>query len=163
MPLIARLSSSHTITSFRLAAGSRFQEATRLAIAGDRLSAIYLAGYAAEMLLKAAYFRLTGWSSSQAFGKADLNAAQKHAKSMNVVWAGHLHDLTGWSALLIAERHRAGVPYPRSFANALQANSKKIYLNWREFLRYHPNRPFAGEVSTVLQASQWLFGQFRRL
>jgi HEPN domain-containing protein len=61
MPLVQRIHSRpHTIAEFRRAATLRYREAVRLAVAGDRLAAIYLSGYAAEMLLKAAYFRLTG-------------------------------------------------------------------------------------------------------
>ena len=66
MPLIARVTADHSIREFRNAAWRRYQEARRLAINGDRLAAIYLWGYAAEMLLKAAYFRLVGWSPTQA-------------------------------------------------------------------------------------------------
>jgi hypothetical protein len=64
MPLIARIPTDHTIREFRAAAGLRYREGQRLALTGNRLTAIYLWGYAAEMLLKAAYFRLRSWSTT---------------------------------------------------------------------------------------------------
>src|SRR5438445_6100493 len=65
MPLISRIPPVHSIQEFRAAAGMRYAEGRRSALAGDRLAAIYFWGYVAEMLLKAAFFRLTGWLPAQ--------------------------------------------------------------------------------------------------
>jgi hypothetical protein len=81
MPLIARVPRDHSIHEFRAAAGLRYWEARRLAIAGDRLAAIYLWGYTAEMLLKAAYFRLRGWLPTQSITLVDLQNAKSYAIS----------------------------------------------------------------------------------
>ena len=66
MPTAATLfARPHTVGRFRLAAWGRYREANQLAIAAGlqntpalRHGAIYLFGYVAEMVLKAAYFRL---------------------------------------------------------------------------------------------------------
>jgi hypothetical protein len=140
------------------------REATHLATANHRLGAIYLSGYAGEMLLKAAYFRLAGWGLTVRITLADIQAAKVHATSaLGLPWPGNLHDLRSWTALLIEERRHRGVAYPAGFARSLAAQVKRLYLNWREQLRYRANRPFAGEVAAALQAAQWLLGQYRFL
>lgn len=147
-----------------MAAGMRFREASRLAIGGDRLAAIYLAGYAAEMLLKAAYFRLVGWDPTDSIDLADMQNARKYATTtLGSVWPGNLHDLTGWAALLVTERRKRRVEYLMPFARSLNARVKRVYLNWREVLRYHSNRPYEGEVTVVLQAVHWLLAHYRFL
>jgi hypothetical protein len=60
MPLLDRLGTEHTIRQFRSAVRWRYTEAACLHATNNRLARIYLCGYAAEMLLKAASFRLRG-------------------------------------------------------------------------------------------------------
>lgn len=164
MPLIARIPADHSIRDFRAAAGMRYREAQRLAIAGHRLAAVYLCGYAAEMLLKAAYFRLIGRSPAQAITMGDLNNAKSYAiNHVGIHWPGNLHDIRRWEELLIQERRLRHVPFPAAFARSLTARVNLIYLNWREHLRYRINRPYRGEVAGVSQAVSWLAGQFPNL
>jgi hypothetical protein len=164
MPLIQRLSQEHTISQFRAAALMRYREASRLATAGDRLAAIYLGGYAAEMLLKAAYFRLAGWGQSTPITRADVRDAREYAtKTLKLTWREQLHDLNGWAALLVEERKIRGKPYAFSFSRSLIAHVARVFLNWREWLRYWANRPYRGEVVVVLQGVHWLLGQYRFL
>src|SRR5437899_1926081 len=100
MPLLNRLPSNHTIREFRIAAALRYREATHLATAGDRLAAIYLCGYAAEMLLKAAYFRLLGKSPVEAITLHDIQDAKQYATTfLGVSWIGNLHSLPSWGDL----------------------------------------------------------------
>src|SRR5687767_599132 len=130
MPLIQRLSADHTIREFRTAALMRLREATHLAVAGHRLGAVYLSGYSAEMLLKAAYFRLSGWGLTAPIALADIQGAKVHATStLGLPWPGNLHDLTKWAALLIEERKYRGLAYSASFARSLSGRVKRVYLN----------------------------------
>jgi hypothetical protein len=164
MPLIQRLALDHTIREFRAAAAARYREAVSLAVAEDRLAAIYLSGYAVEMLLKAAYFRLAGWGPPDSVSLADLQHARQHAvTALGLVWPGNLHDLPRWTALLVEDRKYRNVPYAPGFARSLNARVKQVYLNWREQLRYRANRPYRGEVSRTLRATSWLLGQYRYL
>jgi len=147
-----------------MAALARDREARRLAIAGHRLASIYLWGYCGEMLLKAAYFRLQGWSANQPISLADMQAAKQHAVgTLFCAWPGNLHFLPGWKELLIAERQRVGVAYARSFSRSLHAHVGRLALQWTETLRYHDLRPYQGEVRRCEQAITWLIGQFRFL
>jgi hypothetical protein len=164
MPLIARIAPHHTIRDFRAAARLRYDEGRRLALGGDRLAAIYLWGYAAEMLLKAAYFRLVGWLPAQAITLHDLHDAKNYAvHHLGLHWPTILHDLSRWHELLVEERRLRLLPYAAAFARSLQARVRHIYLNWREHLRYRTNHPYRGEVGRVFQAVQWLLGQYRHL
>src|SRR5687768_4198845 len=120
MPLIQRLGRNHTIREFRAAAALRVQESTRLAVSGHRLGAIYLSGYASEMLLKAAYFSVSGWGPSTPITMSDLDSAKRRANTVFALqWTSNLHDLTRWVALLIEERKHRGRPYPNPFARSL--------------------------------------------
>jgi hypothetical protein len=57
--LLARsIQAPETVGSFLAAADQRFKDAEALEAAGRRLGAVYLYGYAAEMLIKSAYFRV---------------------------------------------------------------------------------------------------------
>lgn len=165
MPLLARIPADHTIREFRTAAGLRYQEARRLALTGDRLMAIYLWGYAAEMLLKAAYFRLRGWLPAQPITMTDLRDARNYAiTTLHLAWPQpNLHDLSRWRELLVEERKNQSAPYSASFARSLSARVTRVYLNWREHLRYRTNRPYAGEVAATFQSVTWLLGQYRYL
>jgi hypothetical protein len=160
MPLIARTPGHHTIRHFHRAARQRYNEAESLATSGNRLGAIYLCGYAAEMILKAAYFRLKGWLPNAPIALINLQNARSHAiVVLGLTWSGNLHDLTGWCDLLIHERHRLGFPYPTIFRQGLSSRVRQLMDNWRPELRYHTNRPFVGEVRKTLGAVRWLFAQ----
>ena len=165
MPLAARANNRrHTVVALRAAAGARYREASQLEVAGRRLAAIYLFGYAAEMLLKAAYFRLAGWLPTVQITVGHMNAAKTQATgTYGLSWPGNLHDLPGWSRLLIHERGVRGAAFPFAFRNQLQARVNRIYLNWRESLRYHDMTPYAGEVIGVRTAVNWLLAQYPRL
>jgi hypothetical protein len=116
------------------------------------------------MLLKAAYFRLTGWGQSTPITKTDIKNAHQYAtKTLKLTWQEYLHDLNGWAALLVEERKIRGTPYRPQFSRGLVGNVKRVFLNWREWLRYWGKRPYQGEVTAVLQGVHWLLGQFRFL
>src|SRR5438128_990093 len=165
MPLWQRIQlRPHSVTSFRLAASARYQEAYVLATHEHRLAAIYLWGYCAEMLLKAAYFRLQGWHLDQPISLSDLQQAKYYSThALLFAWPGNLHYLPGWKNLLAEERRRQGKRYSRSFERSLHAHVKRLALHWSEALRYYEVQPFQGEVNTCRQAVEWLIGQFRFL
>jgi hypothetical protein len=116
------------------------------------------------MLLKAAYFRLQGWSATQPISIADMQTAKHYAVSaLACIWPGNLHYLPGWKDLLTEQRRQAGVSYPWAFARSLNGHVTRLSLQWSESLRYHDVRPFRGEVRTCQEAVTWLLGQFQHL
>lgn len=157
MPLLARIQGHHSIRYFRGAARMRFQEAQRLFLGGERLGAVYLSGYVAEMILKAAYFRLRGWLPSDPITLGHLHFARSYAQhTLRIVGPNNLHDLTGWLNLLIAQRNQQQMAYPHRLHRGLSTRVHRIASNWRPDLRYHTNRPHAAEVRMTLQAAQWI-------
>ena len=158
MALIARIAPSHSVRDFRRAARTRFNEAERAVEVGDRLIGIYLAGYSAEMILKAAYFQAAGWKPTDPISFQDLQGAKQKAINLGVAWnRGNLHDLTRWAEFLIQDRAVAGVPYPRILSKGLVVQTTRLDRNWRESLRYHQNLPRPSEVAAVFEAVKWLF------
>jgi hypothetical protein len=163
MALITRIAPYESILCFRRSAAARYREGCRLAANGDRLIGIYLLGYAAEMLLKAAYFRLERLHVKAPIGPAQLRSARDKAVSWGITAPVNYHDLSWWAQMLVESRQFLGRSYSYHFARQLLANVNRIYQNWREFLRYRTNRPFRGEVETVVRATTWLVGQYRYL
>jgi hypothetical protein len=149
---------------FRRAATLRYDEARGLATTGHALASVYLFGYSAEMLLKAACFRLRGKNPTDRITMPELQAMKAHAKTiLGLPWPGNLHDLTCWRNVLIEERKRLGHPYHPAVARSLVTHVDFIYANWREDLRYRTNRPYSSELSGTYQAVTWIMGQYRNL
>ncbi len=142
---------------------ARLREGQTLGIQGHRLASIYLLGYCGEMLLKAAYFRLLGWTLQQPILLADLQNARARALTLGCLWPGNLHYLPGWLALMAEERKHFGAPYAPLFQRSLNAHVTRLSLNWSETLRYYEIQPYRGELLTCLQAATWLIGQYRYL
>ena len=96
-----------SIREFRLLGRRRFDDALALAAAGRRTGAIYLWGYTAEMILKAAYFSVIGLSETTAITwNADLRPAIVRGRSLGIVWprSGDGHNVRAWSELLVLQR-----------------------------------------------------------
>ena len=121
-------------------------------------------GYAAEMLLKAAYFRLVGYGLNQTITVQHMQTAKAYAvKNLHCPWYGNLHDLRGWQSLLTEERRVRAVPYDGLFSRSLNAYVTRLALNWSEGLRYHAMQPYRGELRTCVRAVIWLMSQYRFL
>ena len=164
MALLDRIPNTQTLGEFRRAARLRFAEAKRAVGADDRLIGIYLAGYAAEMTLKAAYFRVGGKKPNDPITGADLQSVKTNYKTLlGSSWPGNLHSLIPWVETLVAERQSRGIPYSMSLVNQLTWQVQQVAANWREVLRYHENRPRLSEVTATFQAVDWLLGNESRL
>jgi hypothetical protein len=148
-----------SIAEFRFAAHQRFRDGLALAPEGRRTAAIYLWGYAAEMMLKAAYFKLIGFPPTQNITKADLRGAVSNAGRLGFAWIGNWHSLDSWAQLLVSTRASATAwAYPDpSFGNHVLARSRQVQRLWSEVLRYHKNVAYPHEVDTVKAATEWLF------
>jgi hypothetical protein len=154
----------HSIRRFRAAASLRYEEGLQLASEERRLASVYLCGYCAEMLLKAAYFRLIGFGETDRIQLSDMYNARNRANSTFAIgWTGNLHDLPGWNYLLIEEHRYLGAPLNLGLRSDLSAHISRIHVNWREYLRYHPNQPTRRELERVVTGATWLRQQFRKL
>lgn len=160
-PLFQRLAPHNSIREFTLAGLQRYRDGLRLIDAGRRLGAIYLLGYSAEMLLKAAYFSHLGFGDTQPVQKSDLEAAvgkkvTSQAAQLNTPVTSDYHDIRCWAALLIAYRAFKNSPYPATVGQTLSANVAAVQALWKVTLRYHRNQASPSEAARVRQACAWL-------
>lgn len=150
-----------SIHEFRLAAEERFLDGLYLADGGRRTGAVYVWGYAAEMVLKATYFDAIGFAAKQAIGMADLRAAVATAAAAGIVWQGNLHNIESWAELLLSVRiasPTASYTNP-AFSRDVMLRSHTIGQTWREVLRYRKNVARAFEVKQVGDATAWLMSK----
>jgi hypothetical protein len=146
-----------SIREFRLAAKVRYFDAQLLAEAGRRSAAVYLWGYSAEMMVKAAYFSAIGYAVQQPITLADLDRGRKQSVSVHgIPWSGGMHNIEGWARLLVNERARLGKPYTVVIASRIISHAGNIYKYWRETLRYHKNRAWPFEAARVQASVDWL-------
>jgi len=149
-----------SIREFRAAARQRFDDGLVLSAAGKRTAAIYLWGYAAEMILKAAYFSAVGLGDVDGITwNAHLLPAIHHGRvAVGIQWPhqGQGHNVRAWAELLIATRaSTAGKAYPPSFGTGVLTHGQRIEQVWSETLRYHKNYAYPHEVRRVREAAEW--------
>jgi hypothetical protein len=151
-----------SVREFRLAARRRFEDGVELADAEHRLSAIYVFGYAAEMILKAGYFSVVGFGDLQVITMADLRAAAAKAAPFGLVWPGaphtpNLHHVASWARLLVAERATMpGKAYAAAFAAEVEEAGSNVQKHWKETLRYKKNQAYFHELASVRSSAWWL-------
>jgi hypothetical protein len=148
-----------SIREFRASARQRFEDGLALAVAGHRTGAIYLWGYTAEMILKAAYFTLQGRAELAVLTwRTDILPAIIAGRGMGIAWPlhGQGHNVRAWAELLIAERAATpGAAYPHPFGQEVQERGEAIGELWSETLRYHKNLAYLYEMNQVREAAEW--------
>jgi hypothetical protein len=149
-----------SIREFREAARQRFDDGLVLAAGGQRTGAIYVWGYTAEMMLKAAYFALIGVPETTAITwNGHLRPAISRGVAMRIAWPnqGAGHNVRAWAELLIATRALSpATAYPVGFGLRVQGSSQRIGQLWSEILRYRKNHAYLYEVRHVREAAEWL-------
>jgi hypothetical protein len=149
-----------SIREFRPAARRRFDDALVLATHGQRTGAIYLWGYTAEMILKAAYSSFIGMAEADPITwQGHLQPAISGAAGLGIIWppSGKGHNVEKWAELLV--NSRAGHPtaaYPAAFGLDVQSKGQQIWQIWRETLRYHKNVAYLHEVRQMRGCVEWL-------
>jgi hypothetical protein len=148
------------IVEFRASALQRFDDGIKLAAAGRRTGAVYLWGYCAEMLLKAAYFSANGFAETDpiSWAKDIYPAIERGRKVFHIAWPhpGQGHNIRAWSELLIAERVFLGIAFVPPLDTNLQRYGHRIGRLWSESLRYHKNVAYLHEMRQVREAVEWL-------
>jgi hypothetical protein len=148
-----------SIQEFRASARQRFDDGLTLAAGDCRAGAIYLWGYCAEMLLKAAYFSVIGIHETTALDwKTHILAAmQKGQTVFHIPWPPKAqgHNVPAWAELLVAERAALAKPHPVVFGLEVQRQAQRVRQLWSETLRYHNNFPYPHEVRQVREAAEW--------
>jgi hypothetical protein len=168
-PLLERCACD-SIREFRAAALQRFLDAQELAASGRKTAAIYLWGYAVEMTLKAAYFRLIGFPEARPIAMIDLRSAAANGVRLGVAWPGqpgryNLHDVEAWASLLINTRaSRPALAYPvATFGGRVRSAARSLRRVWGETLRYHKNVAYDHELRRARDAASWFLRNSSRL
>ncbi len=148
-----------SIREFRAAARVRYYDAMALAAAGRRTAAIYVWGYTAEMILKAAYFSFVGHPHSAPITwPGHLRPAIIKGRAMGIAWPdrGAGHNVRAWAEFLIGTRAaNPGTAYSAAFALDVQRQGQRVGRMWTETLRYHKNTAYRYEVAQLREAAEW--------
>jgi hypothetical protein len=161
--LLLQRISPDCVQGFRTAAQARYDDGLVLAEKGHRLAAIYLWGYSAEMLIKAAYFTLHGFTAAQPIGGAVLALAKQDAKTFGIHWTNQ-HNVYAYATLVVHKRASLGRYYVSpTFANDFVGHAQTVYNRWRETLRYHHNQAYMFELQRVRVSVEWLLMQSLQL
>lgn len=154
---------AETVQEFEAAAEHFYQEGKFLVKKRHHYAGIYLLGYAAEMWLKTAYFRLINLLSSDAVTPQLPLAAQrgKNTLSPPVADAEGYHNLLLWWRLVEHERSNAQNPFPRQpftskFALELQNVVFRLHANWWIQMRYRSPIGATKEAEQYLKDVEWI-------
>ena len=155
------------VREFRAAAVARYDDGVLLAGGPPEhwLMAVYLWGYSTEMVLKAAVFGQLGNTAVEPINAGDLKAIQQLAKSAaEFTWAGNLHSLHQWAAMLVRCRWRLGAAYPDPvLGRTVIARSQRVYDWWRETLRYHVLAVTPAELAAAREQARWFVDRVESL
>jgi hypothetical protein len=164
MNLIDRIASD-TVTKLEKAAPRRISEASTLIEGGHHLAAVYLCGYAAEMALGSAYFKILGFQPNQAIPENRRNLAKRKAAGVGYRGVSHpSHPLDGWVRILIEERAASLLPgYPQALAKAITARVDAIAQHWWPHLRYRDFEATASQSAEVIEATRWIWTTYPNL
>jgi hypothetical protein len=145
------------------AATLRYQDGFELLTCRGRheTGGIYLLGYVAEVILKVAIFRTSGFSDARPIDLKQLDAKIK--TNLAGLKKSNLHDLKALADVLIAERQNQGRPFDPVFSGALQCQVGLVAAHWREYLRYRHTTPEETEWREVYQAVEWIYDNQTKL
>lgn len=152
---------SETIRTFLAAAQARFDEGTALLNAGHSGGAVYLFGYVAEIVLKAAAFRNYGHGLDELIRKEDRDALEVLMKP----WLSGLvpkgpHDIVKWAKwIVVSNSLLATTPFPIDFGREIERHANVIDAQWSPSMRYQGVAiPFL-DVLTVQSSSRWFLSE----
>ena len=148
-----------TILEFQAAAEDRYWEALSLMMDGHFAGGVHLIGYAAEMLLKNAYFSLIGerltapiwpllapaWTRGAAYFPGSFFQSSRD-----------YHNLDFWARLLREERRRQGVALPWHLDSEYLFHTRRLYLTWWVEMRYRHAQATVGDAENALDSVSWL-------
>lgn len=148
-----------SIFEFLASARQRYNDGLTASAGGRRLAAIYLWGYSAEMMLKAAYFALIGVGDGEPLTmNGHIRPAINRGRALHIAWPqrGEGHNVRAWAELLVLERVAGtGEVYAPDFGHDVQENGQLIGQLWNETLRYHKNVAYPHELRKVRKAAEW--------
>lgn len=120
-------------------------------------------GYAAEIVLGTAYFKMTGYNATEPILRDALDKALKLARSRSQM-LDKTHPVDGWAILLIEEKAQLYPPaYEKRMERLLRDRCLLISENWSPKLRYRAIELGEDQVTPVRNSAHWLLENSQRL
>ena len=148
-----------TLQDLELAAVDRLAEATALLAEGMPTGACYLAGYAAEISLKAATFRLGGARLDAPVAAMRGVAQRRGEKLLPDIPLESGHNPVFWAALLQLERNARRLPDQGLLIPVVVARARLVRSLWTVDLRYRSNAVAEDDARRVMEAAMWISTQ----
>lgn len=156
MPLRYLLKPEELVQDLELTADERLLEGLELLLHEHPGAGIYLLGYAAEMILKHAYFRLRGASPSHEVG-ALLTPARRFVEACHpgLPHEGY-HSIWFWAVAIDEARVRMGRPLPGHLRAPFLSAGARLHGNWTVEMRYQPDVASEADARAVYDDVTWL-------
>ncbi len=149
-------SDPETLQHLELAADARLEEARALLASGHTTASVYLAGYAAEMTLKTATFRVEGARPGDLVGPHLGPARARARKLIGDIDDENFHSILFWALLLRATRKHKGQPLTPQLAREVLGRSQHVHERWNVTMRYRANLCGLIDARSVLENVGWL-------
>lgn len=163
MAILDRTSSIDHWPELEQAGQERFFDALALATGPEPrpTGAAYLAGYAAEILLKTAYYRVRGVGQLDDV-TPELRGMETRAVELGYVWRSgrNRHDLLALAGLLAQEREARGMAFDPYFATTLSGHVVTITGHWSEQLRYKDVVASETELAELFESVSWIVDNY---
>lgn len=139
MPIRSQVqSTAETIQGFEAAAEEKYEGGFNLLTYTSPGNGVYLMGYAAEMLLKCAYFRVSGLGLTVPITRLELRQARTDSTNLGVLAdVEGFHNVAFWSELLTKKRLQQSRGLLASLETELNFRSSRLSQNWFVEMRYH--------------------------
>jgi len=158
-----RIQPADTIAEFQQAAVARLADARALRSRERDYWAVYTLGYAVEMHLKIAYFRLFGLRETED-ARVALRMARPWAKQLGITEPDrNLHGLLFWLKLILIEREFASRPLPSEWANKMLSCVQRVASHWLPEMRYRAPAEGTARFRRVVAATAWIVQNSRVL
>ena len=149
-------SNPETLQDFDLAAEEKYWEGFELLAAGHHGCGIYILGYAAEMILKHAAFRVQGHRPGVGLIGL-LVPAKRYMKSRRPgVLDESFHSLWFWMHYLRSQRRDSGKLFASDLDAELVRRVRRLYHIWWVEMRYRPDQASAREAQMLYNDVSWL-------
>jgi hypothetical protein len=150
-----------TVRKFERAAPQRLEEAATLVAGEHRLVAIYLYGYAIEMLLKAAYFKqILRHASTTEIDRETRMRVEARARQSGFM-SREPHDFAGWARLLVTDRRDLkNDEYEKRFGQQIVDKATLAYGKWRPEMRYRVTDASEDDVKAIRSVAEWFLQKY---
>lgn len=169
MALIKRQKPNDSIKKFELSAQHKYQAGLTLIANGDAATGIEQLGYAAEMLLKSAYFRFMKTRiglvriTSVVTGQMLRNAAREGVR-LNIRYDPEsYHSLLFWALLLAAMRKDQAQSLPAEMEKEMLARMRDLHHLWMIEHRYQNKNYRSTDVARMYVHVTWLLENHEQL